>query len=292
MQTGVSTTYLTESEPTMFHNFWTRKMLGEGETPADFMEVTAAQKAAFEKEAAEWKRPPQAFIDFWNAACVVVTPITGNRAAIGRYNGETGYFELNGITDITYEEALEIYALRLNFRPSALTSWLSNQTFRARTLFPIPINPEGAMAVNALFQNCASLEVASFVNGTSSNLREGKVQIANGNFMFAWCHNLREIKGVLGFGYKGTAMTNAFSECYKLEEVNFNFYYPNQSIDLRHSPLLSLRSMTYMTEHANAGCAATVTLHRSVYDKIMDESGEWHHLFAAAQAKSITIATP
>lgn len=39
------------------------------------------------------------FIDLWKSAC----------GQWGTYNEDTGYFELNGLTDITYEEALDIY---------------------------------------------------------------------------------------------------------------------------------------------------------------------------------------
>lgn len=39
------------------------------------------------------------FIDLWNKAC----------GEHGTYNHQTGFFELNGLTDITYEQALEIY---------------------------------------------------------------------------------------------------------------------------------------------------------------------------------------
>lgn len=41
----------------------------------------------------------QTFIDLWNVACGIY----------GQYNASTGYFELNGLLDITYEQALAIY---------------------------------------------------------------------------------------------------------------------------------------------------------------------------------------
>ena len=45
------------------------------------------------------------FIDTWNTAC------TSAGIRYGSYNEKTGYFELNGLTDISYEQALDITGL-------------------------------------------------------------------------------------------------------------------------------------------------------------------------------------
>ena len=97
---GKSETYITQSKTTVFHDFFTRKFLGEGETVADFMEVSQTERDRLQGIRDSWVRPPQVFIDQWNTACGIW----------GRYNEETGYFELNGLTDITYEQALSIMA--------------------------------------------------------------------------------------------------------------------------------------------------------------------------------------
>ena len=47
----------------------------------------------------------QLFIDMWNSAC----------GTNGKYNTETGFYELNGLTDITYEQALTIYNEKFTF---------------------------------------------------------------------------------------------------------------------------------------------------------------------------------
>ena len=97
---GKSETYITQSKTTVFHDFFTRKFLGEGETVEEFMEVSEAERDRLQGIRDAWVRPPQVFIDQWNTACGIW----------GRYNEETGYFELNGLTDITYEQALSIMA--------------------------------------------------------------------------------------------------------------------------------------------------------------------------------------
>lgn len=98
---GKSETYITQSKTTVFHDFFTRKFLGEGEAVEDFMEVSQTERDRLQGIRDAWVRPPQVFIDQWNTACGIW----------GRYNEETGYFELNGLTDITYEEALDIMAV-------------------------------------------------------------------------------------------------------------------------------------------------------------------------------------
>lgn len=98
---GKSETYITQSKTTVFHDFWTRKILAAGETAADFREVTKADRDRLQGIRDAWGRPPHVFIDQWNTACGIW----------GGYNEETGYFELNGILDIGYEEALDIMAV-------------------------------------------------------------------------------------------------------------------------------------------------------------------------------------
>ena len=91
--------FMTQAFPTNFHTFHTLITLATAEEIADWMEVTAAERAKLEASDAAWVCPPQTFIDLWNEAC----------GKYGRYNEATGYFELNGFTDITYAEALRIY---------------------------------------------------------------------------------------------------------------------------------------------------------------------------------------
>ena len=65
------------------------------------------------------------FIDMWNQAC------TQGGNSYGRYNAKTGFFELNGLTDISYEEALLIYKRS----PNAYAPYIC-QDLRVRTVLP------------------------------------------------------------------------------------------------------------------------------------------------------------
>lgn len=95
---GKSEIYITEAKATMHHTFCTRRTLQQDETPEDFVECTVAQRTAFEQAEAEWTRPPQLFIDEWTEACGIW----------GGWNEDTGFFELNGLLNITYPQAIAI----------------------------------------------------------------------------------------------------------------------------------------------------------------------------------------
>lgn len=91
--------FITQVNPPGAHTFFTRKILTSTEKVEDFKEVTSAQKEELEAQNSKLTEPDQTFIDLWNAACGIW----------GKYNKETGFFELNGLTDITYEQAIKIY---------------------------------------------------------------------------------------------------------------------------------------------------------------------------------------
>lgn len=140
---GKSATYfITQAETTVFHDFWTRKLLAPGETPDNFIEVTATRKAELEAARDAWTRPPQAFIDMWNEAAIARGD-WGRYTVCGIYNENTGYFELNGILDITYKEALLIYEAQQR-----------DTLYSIRTNLPLYIRSCGGD-----FTNCTNLKV-------------------------------------------------------------------------------------------------------------------------------------
>lgn len=107
--------FLTYKLPTMFPQFFSRKILASGESADDFREVTADERAKMEAGRDAWVRPPQELIERWNALCKIAhyngLDASGNiiRKVAGRYNEATGFFELYGtLFDITADEALWI----------------------------------------------------------------------------------------------------------------------------------------------------------------------------------------
>lgn len=286
--------FFTQAKPTNFHQFWTQKNLLENETVADFKEVTAAERSAIETADAKWTRPPQSFIDLWNNACI--DPRT--KRAVGQYNESTGYFELNGLTDITYQQAMDIYRytsngvrldvygfaqFRTNLPPSSGVYWLT---------------------IDSLFYSNSILEVVRLPQSYSSGVQLNP----NTRDAFAYCYKLREIINVMkapshvsdSYTWDGT-----FYKCFELETVWINNLYGN--ISFAHSPLISSDSISYLVENRTTAHTdvITVTVHADVFAKLTGDTtnpavaaltpaelAQWQQILSAATAKNISFTTP
>lgn len=214
----------------------------------------------------------------------------GNRAlyvAAGAvYNEKTGFYELNGLTDITEEQMREIYvSCCSNPQVGSLRERYSYS--RMRTNFGFNSN-YGAWTdgfdVRNLCNACTLLEVFTVSKGVNP------LYVTNCSRMFLNCSKLREIRGVIKFNSTITSYTLMFSKCALLETVKCNGIIA--SISFSDSPLLNLESLQYLINNAKNTSAITVTVHADVYAKIQDETQtEWHALIASAQEKQITFAT-
>lgn len=251
--------FITQSRPTNFHQFFTRKILTPTEDISDFREVTAAERTAIEKADAAWVEPPCSFIDLFDKAA----------GAYGRYNTETGFFELNGIMDIGYQEAMEI--MLYYTRRTLYTFHYAFTGAGVRTLIPLTAPSEGVSMRQGFARS--SLEKIVFAGMATVN----DVWAA-----FSGCRFLRVIEGTINAPFVGFDATFGF--CYALEEVRIQRL--GNSISFKDSPLLSLESISFMVTNANNGTKAiTITLHPTAYARVTDE------LFALAAEKNITIAS-
>lgn len=212
----------------------------------------------------------------------------GNRAlyvAAGAvYNEQTGFYELNGLTDITEEQMREIYVKTSPaFSMKDKLACFVDLT-KIRTNLPIlDKSGYGTENIFAMFSGCTSLEVAYLTRG-------GVFYASQCSRAFRSCRLLKTILGALKFPTTIISTTDMFKNCLALVNVNINSI--NTSISFSDSPLLSLESLQYLITKAANTSAITVTVHADVYAKIQDESQtEWHALIEAAAAKQITFAT-
>jgi hypothetical protein len=216
----------------------------------------------------------------------------GNRAlyvAAGAvYNQNTGFYELNGLTDITEKQMREIYVqTNPTKRVTDLCSVLNASSIR--TNFPF-LNRGGYKNIDchAAFANCTNLEVVAFGARDGDNFSPSRIHYA-----FINCIKLREIKSILNVtsleSYNNKFL-NTFSACRALEKILILNLKDN--ISFSNSPLLSLESLQYLITNAANTSPITVTVHADVYDKIQDEGQvDWHALIETAAAKQITFAT-
>lgn len=214
------------------------------------------------------KASKQCFIDQWNAAA----------GPYGCYNEATGFFELNGLKDITYAEAMEIYAVSAGWGANssdynrALTAKLFSG-FQGRTLFPARYKMPWASMAN-MFNGCPNLE-AIRITRTGSIIPSSDSEYA----IFRNCTKLKRVFDEIQYFVDNLT----FQGCKALEDVRLRV---SGSANFTDSPHLSIESIEYMVNKSLATGPITITLHPDAYARVTEE------ILAAAAAKNITIATP
>lgn len=192
------------------------------------------------------------------------------------YNEATGYYELNGLTDITEEEMRVIYKYAGTPQTKAAFAYS-----KARTNLPMPGMYNGSV-YGAMFYGCPNLEVAYLGNKQSSPTSyDVPLVYTEGNNCFYLCKKLKKIYGKI---YQRNHWDLTFGDCLALEEVRIAELY--SSIQLSWSPNLSKESVQYMITNAKplSGAAVgsiAITLHPTAYARLKDDAD----IVAALEAK-------
>lgn len=221
----------------------------------------------------------------------VLNTSQGNRAlyvAAGAvYNQNTGFYELNELTDITEEQMREIYVKTNEMdKYSDLTSSYPGAKIRANLgFYENTYRFQKSISIFDAFRG-SQFEVLK-LGANSLNYR---TPVSNVNSAFTACRKLTKIIGVLDFSNITSNVNYTFGSCEKLNSVFIKNL--KISIPFSDSPLLSLESLQYLITNAANTSAITVTVHADVYAKIQDETQtEWHALITSAQEKQITFVT-
>lgn len=197
-------------------------------------------------------------------------------SAGAKYNETTGYYELNGLTDITEAEMRVIY--KYAGTPQAKAAFAYS---KARTNLPMPGMYNGTV-YGAMFYGCPNLEVAYLGNRQSSQISyDVPLVYTEGNNCFYLCKKLKKIYGKI---YQRNHWDLTFGYCLALEEVRIAELY--SSIQLSWSPNLSKESVQYMITNAKplSGAAVgsiAITLHPTAYARLKDDAD----IVAALEAK-------
>ena len=209
----------------------------------------------------------------------------GNRAlyvAAGAvYNQNTGFYELNGLTDITEEEMKVIY-VQTNHMEN-MNDVFSGLNFRTNLGFKhLRRTNNRIFNLKNAFRENVNLEVLKLGNSTNDIW---VMKCSDMQDFVTHCRNLKKI-----IGYIECPVAVNFLSTPLLEEIRFKNIVRNFGI--KDSPLISLESLQYLITNAANTSPITVTVHADVYAKIQDETQtEWHALIASAQEKNITFAT-
>lgn len=211
------------------------------------------------------------------------------------YNKETGYWELNGLTDLTEEDMFEIYTQCSGLTMGNDYQLIYDSKTRIRTTLKNWTNVGGffnPIGVKGACVSCYALEVFD----VSSN---PYIITLNINYMFRNCRKLRTIVPELRVQAIIDSFTETFKGCFALENVKI--YGLKKDVDFKDSPLLSFESLQHLVENAQNTAAITVTVHPTTYsyltgtaqptEEVGGSSEEWQALVTTAQGKQITFAT-
>lgn len=227
-----------------------------------------------------------------NNLTTVLNTQQGNRAlyvAAGAvYNKNTGFYELNGLTDITEEQMRTIY-VQTNHMDyiENMSDVFSGCSFRTNLGFKrLRTTNNRKFNLKNAFRENKQLEVMRL--GPDNDVWPMIItENSSFNNSFVGCSSLKSILGYLKF----TSLERIIISLVPLlQDIRIKNLIYNLSIP--DSPLLSLESMQYLINNAVNTSAITVTVHADVYAKIQDTTNtDWHALIASAQEKNITFAT-
>lgn len=199
-------------------------------------------------------------------------------SAGAKYNEATGFYELNGLTDITEEQMRKIY--RYAGTPQVQASHAYS---RIRTNFPSPGFYNGSIYDGMFYASKIEVINLGYKQIQPPIFLEPFVTL-EGQKAFYLCENLRIIYGRIEKFRTIKDWDLTFGKCAKLEEVRI--YKLGTSIKFSWSPNLSKESVLYMITNANppSGAAAgsiTITLHPTAYARLKDDAD----IVAALEAK-------
>lgn len=198
-----------------------------------------------------------------------------------KYNEATGYYELNGLTDITEEEMRKIYLLYITNSPKAehIVSWLSYPNDFRTNIAPrmyYVSTIQNSIGGNSVLEVLALSVSALYIQNLTAT--------AHGSFP-----KLRRVVGDWVYAANAPskydfAYGQPFQNCPLLEEIRMKGI--NKSHTFAVSPNLSKESVQCMITNANppSGAAAgsiAITLHPTAYARLKDDAD----IVAALEAK-------
>lgn len=188
-----------------------------------------------------------------------------------KYNETTGYYELNGLTDITEEQMRVIYEKTWGW-------WLHLPSLNGfgsalpRTNIPCPdykiISYASNISIHSIFSASGNDDNLEVVNLRALYTPTGfdEIKIVDFNWAFQACKKIREVQGIINVEearYDLNIGGNIETINIKGLKVNIRFY---------NSQRLSKESVLYTINNSAATSAITISLNKAVYDVMKDDA--------------------
>ena len=192
------------------------------------------------------------------------------------YNPQTGYYELNGLTDLTERQAAAIYTAgplregdKFQYGGNIMTALPSD--VRTNLCYPAWYN---GTTLTEKFRGNVSLEVALIISSRQRRDPEANsdyytiVGGARMSYCFDACPNLRRVIGVLSCENL-TSGSDGWG-CRSLEEVWLRNVVGD--FNMKGAPKLSLECVRYMVKYAAPTKAITFIYHPDVYSRALADA--------------------
>lgn len=210
---------------------------------------------------------PQANIDLYEAAGAT-------------FNTLTGYFELNGLTDISYNEMKDIYAQNVP------NPWNGQQGMFAFSNIRTNIPPKNNIATVTAFSGLRlAYNTSSKIERIVLKSNAARVQLNNLQLAFFFLFYMSDSPDEIDVT-NATNFAQAFDKCYSLREIRL--YKLKASLSFADCSALSKDSLLYMINNSQTS-AFTITLHASVYAKTQS-GGEWYSDISTALAAHTNVS--
>lgn len=202
------------------------------------------------------------------------------------YNEGTGFYELNGLTDITEEQMAEIYNYTLNmFMYTWKRSMFQGGKFRTNLVnrdYNLAAGEGRTIDFSNAFAFNDKLEVFNYTSYPGNNMY---IRITKISYAFYGCKKLTEISQPF-FINQGALTTEAFTNCVSLEKCFIRSLMA--SLSFKDSPKLSKESISYIVSNSAATSPITITLHADAYAMAMEDE----EIQAALKEKTnVSLAT-
>ena len=199
------------------------------------------------------------------------------------FNAESGYFSLNGIDNIAYDEMRQIYDCRTGYGCNSVLA-IYGESYKARTTFPIfrgfdssfaNHTPTAAYCKYLLYKNASILTCAfcdsnkiMYVQADSTNNFDG-ASVGSG----VWnTLRLEEIIGIIDVSNMTKSINFFYNGAHSPYLAEFKLKSLKASINISGMPRLSEASLLYMINNEKSTEGITIKLHADA--KAMADASE------------------